>query len=140
MLRVMEFAADKHREAGKGGVVSDWYRKELSARVRQEFDGLLRDLGKFRAKEWLSKDFKPLTGAHSGISELRFKMDGVEWRPLCFLLPSADVGGENLDVLVLLVGAFKKMGIWTPRGARDTAVRLKKQVLADRSVLHDYKP
>lgn len=140
MLRVMEFTAAKHREKKKGGVVSDWYRKELSVRARQEFDDLLSDLGKLRAMKWNPNDFKPLVGKHSSISELRFKMDGTEYRPLCFLLPVADVGGADLDVLVLLIGAYKKSGKWTPLDARDTAVDRKKYVLSDRSLIHDYRP
>jgi hypothetical protein len=138
MLRVMQFAADKHRERGEGGVISDWYRKELLPQARLRFDDLLRDLEKLRAKEWSPVDFFPLTGAHSGISELRFTADKKEYRPLGLLLPPADIGGANLDVLVLLVGAYKKMGLWTPHGARDTAVGRRKLVLADRKLLYDY--
>jgi hypothetical protein len=98
----------------------------------------LRDLSKVRAKEWSATDYAALSGKHSGIYELRFTADKKEYRPLGFLLPPADVGYANLDVLALLIGAYKKMGVWTPTAARDTAVERKKLVLADRSLLHDY--
>lgn len=140
MLRVMQFTAAKHRGAGAGGVIADWYRKDLLPQARVAFDDLLRDLSKFRAADWSPTDYFPLSGGkYSGIYELRFTADKKEYRPLGFILPPAPVGSKDLDVLVLLVGAFKKMGIWTPHGARDTAVDRKKLVLADRSILHEYK-
>jgi hypothetical protein len=141
MLRVLQFTTERHRtaEEKKSGVIAEWCKKELSAKARAEFDGLLRQLSKYRAKDWSINDYKPLTGKHAGIYELRFKADKKEYRPLGFLLPPADVGSADLDVLVLLIGACKKMITWTPHDARDTAVSRKKSVLADRSILHDYK-
>lgn len=142
MLRVLQFALEKHREAGRGGVVSDWYKKELSVRARVEFDALLRGLSKLRAKDWHTGDYKPLTGnrKYSGVYELRFKEDKIQYRPLCFLLPPAEVGGADLDVLVLLIGAFKKSGNWMPREARETAGERMRDVLKNRSLVHEYKP
>jgi hypothetical protein len=138
MLLVLQFTSEKHREARTGGVISDWYRKELSVRARVKFDALLRGLSKTRATNWSPTDYKPLTTPHAGISELRFKDGGIEYRPLCFLLPPAEVGGAELDVMVLLIGAYKKMNKWTPFDARDTALARKKLVLSDRRLLHDY--
>ncbi len=136
---MLQFTTERHRTAGEGGVITEWYRKDLSAHAQAEFDGLLRQLSKYRAKDWNVNDYKPLTGKHAGIYELRFKADKREYRPLGFMLPPADVGSVDLDVLVLLIGAYKKMISWTPHDARDTAVSRKKSALADRSILHDYK-
>jgi hypothetical protein len=140
MLRVMQFTLEKHREAGTGGDLSDWYRKDLSPTGRAEFDALLRTLAKMRAKDWTTGDYKPLKGnrKYAGVYELRFKQGGIQYRPLCFLLPQADVGGADLDVLVLLIGAYKKSETWTPREARETAGDRMKLVLQDRSLIHDY--
>ena len=138
MLRIVQFTTARHREAGTGGVIAEWYRKDLSAQARAEFDGLLRRLSKYRAKDWNINDYKPLTGKHAGIYELRFKADKREYRPLGFVLPAADVGSADLDVLVLLIGAYKKMVTWTPHDARDTAISRKKEALADRSILYEY--
>jgi len=140
----MQFTSARHREkkVEEGvitGVITEWWQKELLAQGRAEFDGLLRTLSKYRAKNWNPNDYAALLGKHAGIYELRFKGDHRQYRPLGFLLPPAEVGSGELDVLVLLIGAYKKMGTWTPHDARDTAVDRKKQVLANRSLLHDYK-
>lgn len=138
MLRVLQFTCDKHEEPGTG-VISDWYRKELLAQARAEFDGLLLKLSKQHAKDWSTYDYFPLHGGkHSGIYELRFTADKKEYRPLCFLLPPTEFGGSDLDVLVLLIGAYKKGKTWTPQNARDSAVERKKLALANRSILHEY--
>jgi hypothetical protein len=56
-------------------VITEWYKKELLAQARAEFDGLLRRLSKYRAKDWNVNDYKPLTGKQAGLYELRFKAD-----------------------------------------------------------------
>ncbi len=75
MLRVLQFTTERHRAAGEGGVITEWYKKELLAQARAEFDGLLRRLSKYRAKDWNVNDYKPLTGKQAGLYELRFKAD-----------------------------------------------------------------
>src|SRR5688572_26921543 len=107
MIRFMQYRTRRNREAGEGGCISEWYRKEiLSAKARAEFDRTLRDLMVVPARDWCRPDYDVLKGKHSGLAEIRFTGDKREYRPLGFFLP-----GEE-GTFVLLIGAYKKMGKW----------------------------
>jgi len=134
MIRFMQYRLLRHRAATEGGCISDWYRKDIvSASARAEFDKTLRDLRILAAKDWSRPDYSALSGKHSGIGEIRFKGDKREYRPLGFFLT-----GDAQETFVILIGAHKKMGKWTPLEARDSAIERRKDVLRDRTYIGDY--
>src|SRR6202035_4215807 len=86
MVLIMQFAQARHREAGDGGVMTDW-DQDLSKPVRAELRRVLGDLRIIPAARWCRPEYDTLSGPHSGIGEVRFKKENKQWRPLGFFLP-----------------------------------------------------
>lgn len=124
------------RGSGRGEI-TEWV-KDLEDEPEAEFFDILRRLAVTPRDQWTRPEYSPLS---EGISEIRFKGNKIQYRPLGFFI-SAD-GQEGSKVIhirqyVLLLGASKKMKVWTPKDAIDTAKRRKKDVLADRSRIRIY--
>ncbi len=114
--------------SGGRGVITDWYA-DLSVEAQQEFDTLLRFLAVTPRNMWTRPEYSPLTPE---ISELRFKANNVQHRPLGFFL-------IDLKQYVMVIGSTKKGKIYTPREAIDTA-RNRKQMISDgRSQIREYE-
>jgi hypothetical protein len=75
----------------------------------------LRFLRFARKLLWREPHFKWFS---SGIGEVRSDYGNVEYRPL-------GCDGPDSDQFTLLIGAYKKGKIWSPRDARSTAARLR---------------
>jgi hypothetical protein len=76
--------------------------------------------------EWKEPLFKSLVGDCDGLSEIRFKADKVQQRPLCFR------SGEREHTIVFW--ATEKGDKWVPRSACATAKQRKAEVLNNRSL------
>ncbi|BBU61671.1 hypothetical protein MSC49_16060 [Methylosinus sp. C49] len=90
-----------------------WYLR-LPVPAQAEFDALLAYLVQREKAEWRMPDFKLLTGRLSGIGELRFNSQKVEYRPF-------GIFGPNDNEFTLLIGCSKKSSAYTPQDARETA-------------------
>lgn len=104
--------------SGGRGYLTDWYEKELSAEAQAEFDAILINHGVMSRRLWGMPEFKPLG---DGLFEFRFKVGGRQYRPLGY-----DGPGQNQ--FTFLVGASKKMKLWTPVDAQATAKRRRKEI------------
>jgi hypothetical protein len=104
----------------------------VSAGALATFDAALEYLAQRAPIDWERPEYAPLHGNASGLSEIRFKHGGIQYRPLGF------VGPLPLEFTILL-GASKKGNVWTPHSAIDTALRRKDEVLADRSTIRPYE-
>jgi phage-related protein len=113
---------------GGRGVVTEWYHKELSKAAGAEFDDVLRYLAITPRDDWKRPEYAPLSG---GISEVRFKADRKEFRPLGFFLLES-------RQYVLLIGASKKMKTYDPPDAKKTAARRMKEVVEGRARIRIY--
>jgi hypothetical protein len=68
--------------------------------------------------------YRWFSGAHSGVGELRFDRNKVEYRPLVFFGPGA-------AEVTILIGCFKKGRVYNPRNAFDTALERRKDAIAN---------
>ena len=77
---------------------------------------------------------KALSGACDGLFEIRFRKDGVQYRPLAFYGP----GRREITLLLL---AEERNGRFVPRDACATALRRRGLALQDRRFIqpHDYR-
>jgi len=85
----------------------------------------LKDLSLRAIEEWSVPHFKVLTD-QAGISEIRFKADNVEQRPLGFH------SGQN--EYTLLCWSIEKGGKFVPKTICSTAIQRRAAALADRSL------
>jgi hypothetical protein len=90
------------------------------------FRSRLRYLSQLEQNEWREPTIKTLHGECRGLSEIRFKGDGVEQRPLGF------VSGRY--EFTLLFWATEKNNRFVPKSACATAIGWKTPVIADRSL------
>lgn len=119
----MEYVTEfKRRE------ISLWYEKDLQKAGQVEFHNMLRLLSVTPREQWTRPDYAPLSG---GIGEIRFKAGDLQHRPLGFFII------EEMQ-FVLLVGATKKMKIYTPKDAIETAKARRQIVLANRNRMIEY--
>lgn len=114
---------------GRRGVIANWVAKEIGQEAEIEFHGLLRHLEVAGRDLWVRPDYSPLD---SEIGEIRFFANNLQHRVFGFFLIDA-------SQYVMLVGAKKKMRVYDPREAIETARKRRKLVIADRSQIREYK-
>jgi len=108
-----------HTEEGRN-LIQEWYEAEDEA-VQAAFDMTLNTLAGLR--DWTDTwQFKILTGNHAGLCELKFLVGKTKYRPVGFFDPGASVSTQ----FVLILGCKKSGRIYTPVGAFDTALELKR--------------
>jgi len=113
--------------SGGRGVISEWY-KELSIEAQAEFDDTLRFLAATPRSQWQRPEYSPLS---KGISEIRFKANNKQYRPLGFFI-------AEKQQYVLVIGATKKMNVYTPADAIKTAGKRMKEIHEGRSEIIIY--
>ena len=105
-------------------VVREWHDKR-SVQIRARFLSRIQMLAKLPFDEWNEPLFKNLKGECRGLSEIRFKGDNVQQRPLGFR-------SREYEFTILLC-ATEKGGRFVPRTACNTALKRKADVIASRS-------
>jgi hypothetical protein len=106
------------REAYDGG------SKQLHAR----FLSRIKILAQLSRGEWHDVYFKNLSGSCDGLSEIRFKADGVQQRALGFHLSDTE--------FVILFWAEERGGKFVPRSACEIALKRKQEILAGKIQRH----
>lgn len=119
----MEFAT-----LGQRRVITQWVAKDLAMEAEIELHDTLRFLSVTPRQLWTRPEYSPFDAE---ISEIRFKANGLQHRVFGFFL-------SDEKQYVMLIGAQKKMKIYDPRDAIETARKRRKLVLTDRSCIHEY--
>jgi hypothetical protein len=99
-----------------------------SAQLRAKFLSRITSLAHLPRDEWHDVYFKNLSGPCDGLSELRFKADRVQQRPLGFHLSKAE--------FVILFWATEKGGRFVPLSACEKAQKRKLEILTGTSKAH----
>jgi hypothetical protein len=97
-----------------------------SRKLQATFRSRLRTLSELDWDEWREPYIKQLSGTARGLIELRFKVDSVQQRPLGFV--------SGIREFTFLVWAIEKGDRFVPLSAPETALRIKAEVLQDRSL------
>jgi hypothetical protein len=105
-------------------VIRSWYDAQRK-KVRAKFLSRLKTLAGLPPDEWHETLFKNLHGECKGISEIRFKADGVQHRPLGYRSGKLE--------FTLLFCAIEKGGKFVPLSACEIAQRRKNKSKKDRS-------
>ena len=111
-------------------VFREWHDGQLKAdkRVCAKFLSRLQTLASLSYEDWKLPLFRQLRGEADGISEIRFEVGNVQYRPLgCF-------SGKN--EYTLLFPAIEKGSRFDPKSSIKTAQTRKNEILADRSRTH----
>jgi hypothetical protein len=103
-------------------IISEWYSLRPPA-VRAVFDDRISFLGIHERKDWQLPEFRMLRGREGkeGISEVRWKEEGLQWRVLGFF-------GTGKMEYTMLIGCVEKYPNYDPPDALETAVKRKKSV------------
>jgi hypothetical protein len=97
-----------------------------SKQLQAKFRSRLHILAQLRRPDWGEPHFKRLTGDGDGLSELRFKADGVQQRPLGF---------ESAPLeYTILFWATERGGKFVPRNACAAALVWKAAALGNRTL------
>jgi hypothetical protein len=99
-----------------------------SGQLRGRFLSRLKILASLRRSEWHEGYFKNLNGPGDGLSEIRFKADGVQQRPLGFHISDSE--------FVILFWAEERGGKFVPRTACEISLRRKEEIIAGKSQRH----
>jgi hypothetical protein len=99
-----------------------------SKKLRAQFLSKLKILAQLPRSEWHDVYFKNLSGSCDGLSEIRFKVDGVQQRPLGFHI----TGHE----FVILFWATEKGNKFVPLSACEKALTRKQEILTGTSKAH----
>ena len=115
---------------GNRGVFSEWY-EGLAMEAQQDFDDLLRYLAVTPRHLWIRPQSAPVSG-YRGLWKLRFKANGIQYRPIGFFGPSP---GQ----FTLLFPAEERNRKWVPKDAPDQAVRRRVTVQSDDTRIRIYE-
>jgi hypothetical protein len=120
----MQYALAKHSDLSGSGVISDWYEDELSDQAQAEFDRVMRSLANKTLAHWDRPQYGIVHHGRETLGEIRFSDKGKkEYRPMGVPVPREWREESDIEEFVIVVGAFKKMKMWTPRSALDTAAK-----------------
>jgi hypothetical protein len=118
--RFMSFADNQDRDT-----FLRWLDKEVDRGQRAGVEAAIKTTMRFlrfaRKDLWKTPHFKWFGG---GIGEVRSDFGNVEYRPL-------GCNGPHPDQFTLLIGAYKKGRVWTPKDAKKSAVKLRRELLAN---------
>jgi hypothetical protein len=125
-VRIWRFF-DYCSEAGNN-VIERWYHDQ-SVEVQADFDVTLAMLAGFR--DWRNlTEFKMLAGKHTGMGEIRFRSERVQYRPV-------GTFGLGSSKFLLLIGACKKGNVYKPPDAFDLAFQRKKLFFAGKGSMRE---
>jgi hypothetical protein len=93
-----------------------------TSELRARFLSRITILAQLPRKEWHDVYFKTLSGPCDGLSEIRFKADRVQQRPLGFHISDTE--------FVILFWAEERGGKFVPRSACETALKRKQEILS----------
>lgn len=96
-----------------------------SGKLRARFLSRVKTLAHLPRNEWHDVYFKNLSGPCAGLSEIRFKADGVQQRPLGFHLSNNEY--------VILFWATEKGSKFVPLSACEKALNRKQEILTGTS-------
>jgi hypothetical protein len=99
-----------------------------SGQLRIRFLSRVKTLAHLPRNEWHDVLFKNLSGPCAGVSEIRFKADKVQQRPLGFHLSATEY--------VILFWATEKGNKFVPLSACEKALNRKQEILASTSKAH----
>jgi hypothetical protein len=99
-----------------------------SAKLRARFLSRVKSLAHLSRDEWHDVYFKNLSGPCGGLSEIRFKADGVQQRPLGF--------HRLANEYVILFWATEKGNKFVPLSACEKALNRKQEILTGTSKTH----
>lgn len=105
------------------GVVDEWL-ENASVRAEIKFMERSRHLMQMPHGSWVENWAKKLHGNCDGLVEIRFKVDGVQQRPLGFFGPGK---GE----FTILLMATERNNRFVPKNACSTALRIRDDILAE---------
>lgn len=100
-----------------------------TTRLKVNFKSKLGNLGRLEIHDWREPLAKRLSGVCDGLIEIRFKVDGVQQRPLGF------VSGHN--EFTILFWATEKNDRFVPKSACATALAWKQLVIGDKEATTD---
>jgi hypothetical protein len=109
--------------------IRTWYEAQ-SKRLQQKFLDRVLALRGLPPEEWTPPLFRWLRGNGQGLGEVRFKVEGIQQRPLGFR-------GPEPDVFTLLFLAREKNDRFIPKNAIEIALRLKTQVENDKGFCNE---
>lgn len=125
--------AFKHYVASNGTTpFKNWY-DGLSDSAQAKLDSKMEYLAQQPRNGWCLPDFRVLHSPCKGLSEIRFKDNRVQYRPLGFFGPGA-------SEFTLLAGATEKGGSLKPRGICDTALQYKENICTHGGKVDDWDP
>jgi hypothetical protein len=110
-------------------------RVGATPQARAKFRNKLRNLSRIPRAQWRRPLFDTLGEECTGLSEIRFDVKNVPWRPLGFFLDRP--AGADDDVFVLVICASKDEHGWLPRNACAVGLRRKAEILAEPTRMHD---
>jgi hypothetical protein len=99
-----------------------------SPQLRARFLSKLKILANLARDDWHDVYFKNLSGPCDGLSEIRFKANGVQQRPLGFHQTSTE--------FVILFWATEKGSKFVPLSACEKALKRKQEILIGTSKAH----
>jgi len=100
-------------------LIRDWYRT-AHAKVKATFDVRIKYLTQRKPQDWKLPYYYRLHGECAGLSEIRFKANGAQHRPIGFF------SGDN--EFTILVFATEKGGKLAPKSSCKTAQERKKLI------------
>jgi hypothetical protein len=108
--------------SGDRPTITEWY-SSLNPAVQAIFDDRLAFLAIHPRTQWQMPEFRILSGreGREGLSEIRWKACGVQWRVLGFFSPGV------MDY-IMLIGCNHRQNRYDPTDALETAIRRKKSV------------
>ncbi len=109
-------------------VIDEWVGT-VSDAVAAKFDVRMRYLQEQPHSAWTRPHFDSLGGDCSGLGEVRFQSEKVQYRPIGFFSAASE--------FTLLFVAIEKDRKFVPKSACDIAQRRKKEVEADRRRARD---
>ncbi len=113
--------------------IEDWYEAQ-DEEVQAEFDATLTTLG--ATVDWTDTwQFKVLTRNHTGLGEIRFKLQGPpvrRFRPVGIWPPVVE------REFILLLGCEKRGHVYVPHDAFTLALDYKRRLEAGTGEVYDY--
>ena len=116
-------------------VIVEWinaiHPNKKRIKVIARWDGMLEHLQNLENSDWPTGWFTELAG-YSGILEMKFTVQNIEWRPLGYF-------GPHRHEFTFLIGAIEKNNRFVPADAPSTAANRRHIVDAQpqRAINHD---
>lgn len=106
--------------------IESWYERQ-SKKVRARFDISLRYLAQRPREKWQRPDAAKLVKDGSGLYEIRFKENDVQYRPLGYFGPKND----DTEFTITMCNVIEKLDEFIPKDACRKALNRAKAVNND---------